>query len=190
VSLDSRLIQIMPAVGMRYGASPHIRHYHNWDHIVALFDLIDKHNLELNIPQYLAVLFHDIVYEPGSPTNERDSSEMMRNMVTSLFTAKQLNDAAIIIHDTKTHIPSSEDSKLVLDLDMAILGQREKHEMFNRTIRHEFGKYSDAEYNAGRSAFFQEVLARPVIYYTKEFHGAYEWYAREYMKNWIASVKN
>jgi predicted metal-dependent HD superfamily phosphohydrolase len=187
--LDSRFIRIIPAVGNRYSGSPHIRHYHNWNHIVSLFELINKHDLDLNIPQYLAVLFHDIVYEPGSPTNERDSSEVMREMADGLFSHKQLNDAAIIIHDTKTHIPTSHDSKLVLDLDMSVLGIPKMHEDFNKQIREEFRKYSDAEYNAGRKAFFEELLARPRIYHTDYFHGLYNWYAREYMKQWIESVK-
>lgn len=188
--LDSRLIQLLPAIGNRYSGSPLLdRAYHNWSHIVALFELIERHNLTLDIHQYLAVLFHDIVYVPGSPTNERDSSEAMRDMADGLFSHKQLNDAAIIIHNTKTHIPTFFDSRIVLDLDMAILGQTEKHEFFNRAIRDEFRRYSDAEYNAGRSAFFKELLARPVIYHTEQFRDVYENPAREYMTQWIKSVE-
>jgi predicted metal-dependent HD superfamily phosphohydrolase len=185
--IDSRLIKLMPIVAERYNAPG--RHYHNWNHIVELFRLIHWHSLELNISQYLAILFHDIVYVPGSTENEANSVNEMRWIAAGMFTGKELNDAAIIILDTKTHVPTSFDSRMVLDLDMAILGNSKTHAEYDMAIRKEFSAYPDHEYYTGRKMFCEATLALPNIYWTMIFNNAYDAIAREYLKNSIRFCK-
>ena len=65
-------------------SEPH-RHFHTMDHVLSLVDQIDKHfghfgndYSDTHKAFLYAAVFHDIVYVPGSKTNEADSVSVMR----------------------------------------------------------------------------------------------------------------
>src|SRR5689334_10156503 len=57
-----------------YG-EPH-RHYHTLYHIAALLALLDRHGSDGSDREALtlAILFHDVVYDPARPDNEEASA--------------------------------------------------------------------------------------------------------------------
>src|SRR5262245_8133597 len=58
-------------------SEPH-RHYHSIEHVSALLQLLDKHGrgvLDRNAVA-LAILFHDVVYDPARDDNERASADL------------------------------------------------------------------------------------------------------------------
>jgi pantetheine-phosphate adenylyltransferase len=93
---------------------PH-RFYHNWNHIEYMLSLAQKSNILTN-ELFLAILFHDIIYDPKSSDNEEKSAELFY----ILFKNSGVNVELIMqaIFDTKHHISSSELSKQLCELDL------------------------------------------------------------------------
>ncbi len=91
---------------------PH-RHYHNWNHIEDLLTQAEQRKI-LSTELFLAIVFHDIIYDPLSSTNEIDSADYM-----NMFIQNETVSQAII--DTKYHIATNEVSKLLCELDLSIL---------------------------------------------------------------------
>ena len=48
---------------------PH-RYYHNWNHIEYMFKIARKLGIELTDELVLAIIFHDIIYDPLAKDNE------------------------------------------------------------------------------------------------------------------------
>ena len=93
------------------------RFYHTIEHINFLLTEIDK----LTLPEkdneilILSALFHDIIYIPGSKTNEKDSAELLLNNSEYSDDIQEIYD---IIIDTFTHTPKTELSEIFCDIDM------------------------------------------------------------------------
>lgn len=62
-------------------SEPH-RHFHTMDHVMSIVDQIEAHfgpdYSDTKLAFLYAAVFHDIVYVPGSKTNEADSVSVMR----------------------------------------------------------------------------------------------------------------
>lgn len=110
------------------------RKYHTLQHINHLLnkfrtsdhwkDLAPLERQALNI----AIIFHDVVYEVGSKTNEINSAEFLRycNSIWSdetlepkVFPTEYINGICEIILSTKDHIPTSKLSKILIELDLS-----------------------------------------------------------------------
>lgn len=94
------------------------RYYHTLTHIIEILEFIlAKGELENDV-LFLAAVFHDIVYNPQSNDNEEQSVLFFKKHF------KGSKDVAIaveaIINDTKTHLPSSDLSKLFQEADLAV----------------------------------------------------------------------
>lgn len=96
----------------RYDA-PH-RFYHNLSHIGKMIsDAMDRKMLTDDL--FLAIVFHDIIYDPKRDDNEKLSAELFNKYFPE-------NDTVFnAILETKTHNPSSDLSKQLCDLDLSIL---------------------------------------------------------------------
>lgn len=74
-----------------------------------------------------------------------------------------------MILDTKNHKPTTEESALVLDLDMSILGaQPAEYKQYAADIRREFALASDRDFVRGRLAFLNK-LEDERIFLTRPF---------------------
>ena len=72
------------------------------------------------------------------------------------------------------------DTVLVVDIDLAILGQSaDLYAGFERAIRREYWWVPRARYVAGRSAVLERFLARSSIYQHDVFYERYEHRARQ-----------
>ena len=163
-----------------YYNEPH-RFYHTMDHINFM---LDSGNKLLSREQYMAVLFHDIVYDPKRKDNEEQSASLMYKMLDDGYhtmkenSGEDVDTIAHIILDTRTHKATRPESELVLDLDL--LGLASEYGVFKTNsinIRKEYSHLSDAEWNIGRRYFFTELLKKP-IFVTKTF-SIYEKDARQ-----------
>lgn len=132
------------------------RHYHTLSHIAYMFDLARKKDLCLTIDQTMAVWFHDAIYNPLSADNEEMSVELYEECVRSPNKiVKQ------IILDTKKHIPTIPESKVVLDLDMAILGAPvDIYDDYYRSVRQEYSLVPDEIYNGKRIEFLKDCIQK------------------------------
>lgn len=89
------------------------RYYHNWDvHIEYMFKIARKLNIELTDQLILAIIFHDIIYDPLAKDNEVKSANFFSNLIRN-------NDVHNAILDTThDHEPKSELGKTLCFLDL------------------------------------------------------------------------
>lgn len=181
---------------------PH-RHYHTLEHIIYMFNKAKEWEWQPSDELIYAIWFHDAVYEPGAKDNEEKSIKMLMDVVSIPAGSKGWfvgsNDhivrARAMILDTKTHIPTIEESKQLIDLDLAILGEDEIidinsidgfslegyfssykyslrgfgfYDKYLTNVRREYSHVSDKDWAKGRSDWIKSMLSREQIFYTED----------------------
>lgn len=162
------------------------RHYHTEKHIVAM--LSGAAGLDFNDPDMarLAIVFHDVIYDPARSDNEQRSAILLKERLAGLVAPDRLDRAAGIITATAGHQPSGDhDTDLVLDLDMAILGQPwPVYLSYAQGVMAEYLPHiGDAAWRQGRvSLFIDPTLSRRDIFITERFKPL-EMQARENLRH-------
>lgn len=165
------------------------RHYHNIEHIQEMLEIGDD-MFELTWEQYLAILFHDFIYEPGSTLNEYLSAEYFHNSFRDYSSSPyKVYD---IILDTQAHFyPTIEESKIILDLDLERLSRDIREvRMHSDQVRQEFCHYTLAQYNDGRRKFLTNLLNRKTIYTTDYGKEYWEPHLRENVEQLLKELPN
>lgn len=150
------------------------RFYHTLEHINESLDIFVKVHGLCNSPAnvFLAILFHDIVYEIGSQTNEWSSAQVMYQTCHKF---EGIDPIAIhyYIEETKDHkINADNDCNIVRDIDLAILGERgTKFMTYNHNIEYEYFKF--AEVFAEKRLAFLKSLDVDNLYATQYFKDRY-----------------
>jgi predicted metal-dependent HD superfamily phosphohydrolase len=140
------------------------RRYHDQSHLRWLLAEADRRAQIIADPKFVgyAIWFHDAVYEPGAPDNERLSAEWA---AASLAGEPELAArVAHVIDMTKNHRAGQADgdAALFLDMDIAILGAPwESYCAYAAAVRAEYSHVNDAAFAAGRSAFLASQLQHP-----------------------------
>lgn len=125
------------------------RFYHNWEHIENLLSLLSERKKLNDDILFLTTVFHDIIYDPRSATNEEDSAEFFKKYWKGSI--KIRDKVWLNILDTKNHIPSSDSSELFCKLDLNILKQPLSELVkFENKIFKEFQFYDWKLYREGR----------------------------------------
>jgi predicted metal-dependent HD superfamily phosphohydrolase len=161
------------------------RAYHGLTHIQALLELSHAYEARLTDPAAvdLAIIFHDIIYDPRSKTNEEDSAALFTTLFTGLIEPAMVEKVTHYIIETKRHAvldSTDEDLKLFIDLDMSILGvPRDEYIVYAQQVRKEYEFVPEADYCRGRTAVLQSFLAGGDIYATTEGKRRWEAQARE-----------
>lgn len=170
------------------------RAYHNERHLQDIFYMAQDLNLMLSENQKLAILYHDIVYIPGNPTNEELSVMLMKTHIAQhpvAFKAAWPNvdvkKVSQIILDTKSHKATIDESRVVLDLDMAIMAANpERYAEYVEEIKREFAQFAGPQFNAGRKQFLESLLAQEEIFITDPFWRELENNARNNIERELA----
>jgi len=137
------------------------RRYHDQSHLLWLLDEADRRAALIREPAFVgyAIWFHDAVYHPGEPDNERLSADWAR---TSLAARPDLAArVAHVIEMTKNHLigEAEGDAALFLDMDIAILGASwEAYCAYAAGIRAEYPHIVDPAFAGGRGAFLAKQL--------------------------------
>jgi predicted metal-dependent HD superfamily phosphohydrolase len=157
------------------------RHYHTLSHLDAcLHELDAARQLALRPAEVeMALWFHDVVYRSWRRDNEQQSAAMAGELLRAA-PIEAVQRIRQMILDTRHHDEDlAGDAALVVDVDLAILGQPpETYEPFARAIRREYWWVPRARYRAARSALLQGFLARSSIYHHDAFYRRYEARAR------------
>lgn len=111
------------------------RSYHNLFHIDRMLGFINKYNhLSKNKHTLKAAIFgHDIVYVPGSQTNEQESADVFDLILQRLSIKKEdVSEIKRLIMITQEHKTTDDDAdgKLIIDGDYEILASEE--DVYNR----------------------------------------------------------
>lgn len=166
---------------MRLYSQPH-RHYHGLAHILECMSEYDRVRGLFEDPRAaeMALLYHDIVYEPYMGCNERLSANKAAFDCSRLRagTAFQ-NSVCDMIMATAHSSPLSGDAALVADIDLSILATPwERFSEYEKQIRKEYITVSDRDYVSKRTVVLDGFMRRASIYQTEEFLGRCERAAR------------
>ena len=163
------------------------RHYHDSVHIAAMVSDLEAHG-PTDQPRdalVLAILFHDLVYDPTRTDNETESAARARLILRTLGVEPALlARVSELIEATAhlTHTPASADSErdLLLDLDLAILAAPEpQYQAYAAAIRREYAHVPDAAFQRGRAAVLKHFLDQPILYRTAALKTLWEARARQ-----------
>lgn len=140
------------------------RKYHDTSHLIWLLGEAEKRASAIADGRFVgyAIWFHDAIYQPGEPDNEKLSADWAR---TSLVAEPAFAErVARVIEMTKRHEEgeASGDEALFLDMDIAILGAPwETCCRYAAGIRAEYPHIVDPAFAGGRGAFLAKQLERP-----------------------------
>lgn len=122
---------------------------------------------------YIAVLYHDAIYDPTRDDNELQSAYLYELHCDDMGETPDKKIIQMIL-DTKEHIPTIEESKLIIDADLWTLGSNcLTYVVYKKAIEKEYSHLSDVEKYVGRTNFLENMLARENIFYTPEFQRYY-----------------
>ena len=109
------------------------RFYHTLEHIEDVLKQLHNADLLKHDELFLAAVFHDIIYNPQSSTNEEDSAEFfLKSAHSSSLTGEQKEHIKQLILDTEHHRPSIKFSEEFIKADLAILNSS-----FDKLIKYE-----------------------------------------------------
>ncbi|HTM67890.1 MAG TPA: hypothetical protein VL426_01185 [Candidatus Binatia bacterium] len=178
---DSGWLRPYERLVARY-AEPH-RHYHTLAHVQhclrefdAIRDLADHAD-----SVEMAVWFHDAIYDTRAKDSEARSAALARNVLDVGGFREEFGErvAELVMATCHAAPPSCNDAALLVEADLAILGQPEAtFDAYERQVRREYDWVDDAAFAAGRATVIESFLRRPVIFRVHSLHRAYEDAAR------------
>jgi len=171
------------------------RHYHtarHIDHCLAELDLAC--NLAAQPAEVEAALwFHDAIYKPSSSGNEQASADWAERFLRghSIDPERIGRICAHILATRHAAPPTSPDSQLVVDIDLAILGtDRDTYEEFEANVRKEYWWVPGPLFRRKRAEILQSFLDRPCMYSTESFRDRYEAAARSNLAAAITALRS
>lgn len=174
------LADVFAELDRMYGARG--RYYHDRSHIEACLDALERYETLAERPAEIAMAlwYHDAIYDVRGADNEERSADLARDRLTAAG-AKQAAVARIVamILATKAHQADDGDTRLLVDIDLGILGQSpEVFERYDEAIRKKYDWVPEPRYRERRARVLQSFLDREVIYRTATFRDALEARAR------------
>lgn len=189
--------------------------YHNWGHVLGMLSWLDTLFLDVDttepgwIELTLAILYHDIVYVPGSYAgyNEETSALMFKrdfnnwiregsididvDLVCDLIRA-----TSVANHVDPAYVPKSIAEAILLDLDLVSLAAPYTTFLTNQKaiIAEQVGRNSFEEQNArvNSAQFLAKFIApeRKSIYHTTDAQFAFEEKARRNINQYLYGEEN
>jgi predicted metal-dependent HD superfamily phosphohydrolase len=181
VSITSALLGDYEELIARY-SEPH-RKYHTVRHLDECFAKLAEvrglaeHPAEVEI----ALWFHDAIYEKRSAHNEARSAELAVAKIRAAGGSAEVGArvADLIMATRHAAVPQSNDAKVLVDVDLSILGTGPaRFDEYERQVREEYSWVPGFLFNRERQKILQEFLARPSIFGTRLFLERYEQQAR------------
>ena len=170
------------------------RHYHTLEHLGELFRVIGRLPLTEPGPVFLAIWFHDVIYDPKAKNNEERSAAYANEQLASLGIGSAVRQRVSQLILATAHLtadvePADSDTAALLDADLAILGASEvRYRRYAADVRREYAWVSDADYREGRTAVLRQFLARKRLYHTALMHEEGDIPARQNLQNEIAEL--
>lgn len=169
------------------------RHYHTLGHIQFMVELARKHQEIVSDMETLlfSTYYHDIIYKALRKDNEEKSAQLAQIRLHQLGVPSQrINKCAHQILATKHHQSNNDnDTKIFLDLDLAILGSSSQdYKNYSRQIRKEFSFYPNFIYRLGRKKVLKYFLNKEYIYHTNEFRKSFEEQSIKNIENELAGL--
>lgn len=170
------------------------RKYHNVTHIDSvLFELTSaRHVAESYSSIELALWFHDAIYNSFSKTNEKDSADLAASFISENSGTEELQKTvySLIMATEHNFVPEVNDQKLIVDIDLSILGSSESsYAKFETAIREEYKYVPWFIFRKKRIELLQYFLSRKSIYSTEYYIDLLEKHARKNIESAIVTLK-
>jgi len=164
------------------------RSYHNLVHIGKVDEMLSKYSYLAR--NFVALKFagdgHDVIYVPGSETNEEDSANFMKEIMTKLgIPDSVIAETGRIILITKEHKTTDDDvdGKLMIDADFAIFASpKADYDAYAQGIWQEYvgsGKVSEEAFRKGRGNLIKGWLGQDRIFLVNEIRQELEPMAKQ-----------
>jgi predicted metal-dependent HD superfamily phosphohydrolase len=179
-------------ISAEYQSSDRI--YHTLSHVQKMLDFLEicKSKIKNWNAIFLAVWFHDVIYDPKAQDNEEQSALYTEEHLRQLDVSEELISQIVsLILATKKHEPIADnsDSEFLLDGDLAILGSDESdYDEYARKIRREYFWFSDEQYREGRKKVLEGFLKRPRLFLTENAYKELEQRARRNIEREISGL--
>jgi predicted metal-dependent HD superfamily phosphohydrolase len=174
-------------------SEPH-RSYHTCDHVEACLSEFDRIRDVCESPDQVecALWLHDVVYDPRASDNEEKSARWaMEFLAESGCPENGVNRVRQLILITKhEEPPMSIDARLMVDIDLAVLGQPSPvFDVYEKNIRAEYSWVPEEAYRTGRSKVLRGFLERPAIFYMQRFEESYGVQARRNLEKVLRALE-
>lgn len=139
----------------------------------------------------MALVLHDAVMDFQRSDNEEKSAEYARDILARMNAPQEFIDTVVKLILATKHdaTPGSEDAKLVVDIDLSILGKnRWLFNRYDRQIRKEYAFVPEEIFKTKRAEILQKFLDRPTIFFTERFRKKYELRARQNLEQLIKKL--
>lgn len=179
------------------------RAYHNFDHVLEVLGhyAAVAHEPGWNQPveAFLALLYHDAIYEAGRKDNEARSADFARSAITVWLDGQGVDAARVagLIAMTARHghwdaSALDRDTALFLDCDMAILAaEPARFDAYDKAIAQEYrGKLPAWMFRHYRRRFLRGLLAAPRIFVSDWFHARCDTAARANLTRCLDGGRN
>lgn len=150
------------------------RRYHTLQHLDECFARLDEarsraeriHEIEL------ALWFHDAIYDVRRRDNEERSAAWARDVALRAGVSVGVADRVrgLIMATKHDVLPGAPDEKLMVDVDLAILGAPvERFDEYERQVREEYSWVPGWLFHRKRREILRGFLSRPRIFNTEWF---------------------
>lgn len=145
----------------KYYHSQKHRYYHTYNHVLEIIHYIfEDHDINGHDTMILLLtaLYHDIVYDPKSNTNEENSANLFKEHFERRLVKEEMNEVIQIILETKTHKATNKLSKIFCRADLDILYRPLSEQIiYEDQIFKEFQFYDWIDYKNGRIKVLNEL---------------------------------
>jgi len=169
------------------------RHYHTERHIDDCLAKLDATKDLARDPAEIeiALWFHDFIYDPHKSDNEERSAVAACEFLASYAVAPdRLSRVRQHILATRHEaIAIDADSRLLVDIDLSILGADEtEYATFETNVREEYYWVPALIFKKKRAEILQSFLDRPRVYSTDYFYDRLESSARQNLRHAIEAL--
>jgi predicted metal-dependent HD superfamily phosphohydrolase len=160
------------------------RFYHNQQHLQECLTRLNEVKHLARYPEHIAIAlyFHDAIYDPQAHDNEAQSAAWVAHVLKSSGASMALIERIKQwIMATQHHVIHEDDNdgKLLLDIDLSILGQEPaRFKQYEQQIKQEYAWVADEAFKQGRCQVLESFLQRKWIYQTDYFRKHLEHQAR------------
>jgi predicted metal-dependent HD superfamily phosphohydrolase len=194
---DAKPLEIEPAytrLEAAYKSPP--RAYHNLSHIASCLEEFDSVRDQVDSPLELelAIWYHDCIYDFRASDNEERSADMARVELETLGYGPAIIDQAVtFILKTRHGVDPAEshDEKLLVDIDLSILGKSDaRFSEFESQIQEEYSWVPEAQFAEKRAEVLSSFANQDRIFTTEWFFERYEQPARKNLGNSIKHLRS
>jgi predicted metal-dependent HD superfamily phosphohydrolase len=170
------------------------RAYHTLLHVHDCLGHLDwaLHLSQRPAEMELALWFHDAVYDTRRADNEELSARWAhRHALEQGLPSDVATRVRDLILATKHDaLPPDGEAALMIDIDLAILGQPVvAFDPYETQVRQEYGWVEERAFCRGRAAILEGFLQRDSIYQTDHFRGCFEHQARLNLERSLVNLR-